>query len=675
MNFPPSERPPPPPATAEEALPRRFGKYTLLRRMATGGMAEIFLALQRSVAGFEKLIVIKRILPAMNQDRGFIDMLLHEARVAATLSHPNIVQTIDVGSVDGNYFIALEHVHGEDLRSIVRQMKKKGVLQFPFEHAIAIILGMCAGLAYAHERRDLDGSALNIVHRDVSPQNVIVGFAGDVKVVDFGVAKSGAQTGTESTKSGQLKGKVPYMSPEQARGEEVDWRSDVFAVGVMLFELTTGKRLFKGSTEYETLKLIIERDYPRPSWVSTGYPPALEAIVMRALEKDREKRYQSAREMQADLEAFVRNEKLPVSSIALAEFMKSLFEEKLAAQKEALMQGRQLAEIIAAEVNHQTEATITTGVDSARPSFGSISTAGAGATASNVSAMPPPSKGGAKWALLGVPLVAIGIVAAVVLSKKDPPKTTGAAKDDSSSAPAPKRATLVVKSDPPKAHIWINGEVRSEVTPAEITDLPIGSLDIKVGLEGYASQTEKVPLVADTPTTRNFTLKKGSVVFQIDGAPKSATATLDGKSVTLPNVDASPGEEHTLVLSAPGMKDKTLKVTGDVAEVKKLDGSMDKAGYVGAAAPKATSTGASGGDKTTTGGSGGATGKISVSASGGWCNAVVDGKPLGPTPTGMIEVSAGTHSVSCTDESGKKMSQGAKVNAGETTRVKFNVSS
>src|SRR5262245_30299304 len=211
---------PPPKATAEDALPRRFGKYTLLRRMATGGMAEIFLSLQRSVAGFEKLIVIKRILPAMNQDRGFIDMLLHEARVAATLSHPNIVQTIDVGQVDGTYFIALEHIHGEDLRSIVRQMKKKGVTEFPMEHALAIILGMCSGLSYAHEKRDLDGSPLGIVHRDISPQNVLVGFAGDTKIVDFGVAKSGSQT-AEQTKSGQLKGKVPYMSPEQARGEEV----------------------------------------------------------------------------------------------------------------------------------------------------------------------------------------------------------------------------------------------------------------------------------------------------------------------------------------------------------------------------------------------------------------------------------------------------------------------
>ena len=191
-----------------EGMPMKFGKYTLIRKLAAGGMAELFLAIQKSVAGFEKLLVIKRILPAMNQDRAFVDMLLHEARVAATLSHPNIVQIFDVGNEGGQFFIAMEHVHGEDLRSIVRQMKVKGALEFPLEHALAIVLGMCAGLAYAHEKRDLDGTALNIVHRDISPQNVVVTFTGDVKIVDFGIAKSASRTG-EQTKSGKLKGKVP----------------------------------------------------------------------------------------------------------------------------------------------------------------------------------------------------------------------------------------------------------------------------------------------------------------------------------------------------------------------------------------------------------------------------------------------------------------------------------
>src|SRR6478672_3916029 len=182
-------------ALGMDGMPSRFGKYTLIRKLASGGMAELFLAIQKSVAGFEKLLVIKRILPAMNQDKAFIDMLLHEARVAATLSHPNIVQIFDVGQTDGQFFIAMEHVHGEDLRPLVRQMKRKNVNEFPLEHAIAIVIGMCAALSYAHDKRDLDGTKLNIVHRDISPQNVVVAFTGDVKVVDFGIAKSDAKVG------------------------------------------------------------------------------------------------------------------------------------------------------------------------------------------------------------------------------------------------------------------------------------------------------------------------------------------------------------------------------------------------------------------------------------------------------------------------------------------------
>lgn len=646
-----------PPTTPEEALPRRFGKYTLLRRMATGGMAEIFLALQRSVAGFEKLIVIKRILPAMNGDRGFIDMLLHEARVAATLSHPNIVQTIDVGQVDGTYFIALEHIHGEDLRSIVRQMKKKGVSEFPLEHAISIILGMCAGLSYAHEKRDLDGTPLNIVHRDISPQNVVVGFAGDVKIVDFGVAKSGQQT--NESKSGQLKGKVPYMSPEQARGEEIDWRSDIFAIGVMLFELTTGKRLFKGATEFETLKLIIERDYPRPSWVASGYPPGLEAIVMRALEKDRDKRYQTAREMQADLEAFVRDAKLPVSSIALAEFMKMLFEEKLQAQKEALMQGRQLAEIIAQEIVHSEKTG--TGVDSGRFSSHNLSTTSAGA----VGSVPPPARS-AKWPFVALPLVAIA-AAGAVFAFKGKKEEAPAAKEQTAEPAAAQKASLVVKSDPAGAHIWINGEVRSEVTPATIDNLPIGTIDVKVGMEGYASKTEKVELHAGPPTNRNFTLQKGVVSIQLTGAPNDASATLDGKKVASLTFDAIPDEPHTVVVSAPGYLPKTLKVNGALGETKKLDAALEKIPAGGFKLPAQNEKT----EKPATAPAG--NGKIMVSSSGGWCNVSIDGKPQGATPTGAVELGAGSHSVTCTDPNGKTVSQGAKVSAGETTRVKFSL--
>ena len=323
-------------------MPSRLGKYILTRQLATGGMAELFVAVQKGAFGFEKLVVIKRILPALTGDRTLVEMLLHEARIAATLSHPNIVQIFDVGVADDNYFIAMEHVHGEDLRSIVREMKAKNIGEFPIEHAISVVLGVCAGLAYAHEKRSLDGTPLNIVHRDISPQNVIIAFAGEVKIVDFGIAQSDSMSPDE-TQSGRLKGKIPYMSPEQARGAAIDLRSDIFAAGVMLFELTTGRRLFKGTSEYETLELICDREYPRPSEVRANYPPELEAIVMRALAKDRAERWQTAREMQSALEEFVRRERVPVSTLTLSKFMHSLFEEKLANENADLVQEKQPA--------------------------------------------------------------------------------------------------------------------------------------------------------------------------------------------------------------------------------------------------------------------------------------------------------------------------------------------
>ena len=353
------------PAPVTSAAPARFGKYTLLRRIAQGGMAEIFLALQRSVvpgreAPFEKLIVIKRILPELNGDEAFVDMLLHEASIAATLGHPNVAQVFDAGQIDGRYFIAMEHVHGEDLRAIVRQMKRKGRLEFPLEQAIAIVLGACAGLTYAHEKRGLDGAPLDVVHRDVSPQNIVVTFDGGVKVVDFGIAKSGGRAGSsvrdggaarrpEDTQSGKLKGKVPYMSPEQARGEALDRRSDLFSLGTILFELTTGKRLFKGQSEFETLKLICDRDYPRPTEVKADYPKDLEVIVMKALAKDRDERYSTGRELSADLEAFVRERKLEVSRLSLERFMRELFAEQLAREEAALKEGIELASVLHVE--------------------------------------------------------------------------------------------------------------------------------------------------------------------------------------------------------------------------------------------------------------------------------------------------------------------------------------
>ncbi|MDB4993448.1 MAG: Serine/threonine protein kinase PrkC, regulator of stationary phase, partial [Myxococcaceae bacterium] len=625
-------------ADASDGLPARFGKYTLLRKLATGGMAELFLALQKSVAGFEKLIVIKRILPQMTQDAAFIDMLLGEARIAATLSHPNIVQIFDVGQVDGTYFIAMEHVHGEDIRSIVRAMKAHGLPEFPVEHALGIVLGMCAGLAYAHEKRDLDGSALNIVHRDISPQNVVVTFSGDVKIVDFGIAKSDSKLNHE-TRSGKLKGKVPYMSPEQARGEKLDQRSDIFATGVMLFELTTGKRLFKGQSEYETLKLICDREYPLPSAVRPGYPAELERIVVRALAKDRNERFQSAREMQGALEEFVRGERIAVSTIALNHFMQGLFEDKLATQKEALLQGKALADIIEMQRSDPppSEMDMRSSQAPSGSGPGTLSMPAASRTVTDVAIRRARTQGSLPWIAVSAVLlllVGVGVGGAFWYTKQQRAKALLTTQATQLPPVQPNRGALEIKSNPPGAAIWIDGDMRSEVTPATIMQLPTGRpVDVRLTMDGFEAEKQVVTMPDDTRgkvTSVDVTLKKGSVSLDVAVLPATAKPVLvvDGKHATGLVVDGlASGDQHKVIVSAPGFVEQSIVFLGAPQEKKHLDVTLVKEQHRTGHATTSNNTSAPVGN-----------GKLNVATNSGWCNVAVDGANKGATPVAGLEL-------------------------------------
>jgi serine/threonine-protein kinase len=326
----------------DAGMPRAFGKYTLLSRLATGGMADVFVALLRADFGFEKLVVIKCLLPSLAADQRHVAMFLDEARTAATLSHPNIVQMFDAGEVDGTYYIAMEFIEGQDLRSLMRRLHDRGQIGLPLDHAIFVLTRLLSGLEYAHQKRDFHGNPLRIVHRDISPQNVVITFSGDVKIVDFGVAKSAMQLG-EKTEVGQLKGKVAYMSPEQARGQPIDWRSDLFSAGVVLFELTTGTRLFRGNNEVETLRRIYTAEHPRPSQVKPDFPVELEAIVMRALARDRRSRYQSAREMQTELLQFARSFGITTTEAAFQHWLEAHVRDARDQQEHLLGRVRELA--------------------------------------------------------------------------------------------------------------------------------------------------------------------------------------------------------------------------------------------------------------------------------------------------------------------------------------------
>jgi serine/threonine-protein kinase len=534
-----------------ETLPKRFGKYTLIRRIAVGGMAELFLGIQRSMAGFEKLIAIKRVLPKLAEDRDFIQMLLDEARIAATLTHPNIAQVFDVGVADGHYFIAMEHVHGEDLRSIVREMRDKGVTTFPLEHALAIVLGSCAGLAYAHDKRDLGGEPLHIVHRDVSPQNILVTFSGDIKLVDFGIAKAG-RSAMEDTKSGKLKGKVPYMSPEQARGEVLDARSDVFSLGVILFELCTGRRLFKSTSEYDTMRLIVDGTYPKPRSYNPSLPVSLERIIERAIAKDRSVRYQSAVELQADLEAFVRTERLVVSPISVGTWMQKLFADKLDAQSTIMQEGRQLAEQIAAQISLEESGahanTLASGVRSRKPSR-------------------------APWIALTLfllLLVAGGGAAAVWFAFLAPAEITTESH----------RGVVRIESEPPGAAIWVDGDRRTERTPATLPNMPLGATyAIKLTLDGYAPFSQDVALSEDvvegsiSATLARPTADRFGVV-NLRSIPAGAHVLVDGTDTgrTTPTTigEIAPDVEHSIVLALEGYQTKTMPIVLRAGQVEEM---------------------------------------------------------------------------------------------------------
>jgi serine/threonine protein kinase len=315
----------------------KLGKYEVIRQIAIGGMAELYLARTLGIEGFEKLVVLKRILPQYVTNATFVNMFLNEARLAATLHHPNVAQVYDIGLDEGDYFFAMEYVHGEDLDHISMASEEQGV-PLSMDAGLTLVAGLCAGLHYAHEKMNAEGKPLNIVHRDVSPSNVLVSYDGAVKLVDFGIARASSRAGT--THGGGLKGKIAYMSPEQCRAKaQIDRRSDLYSVGAIVYELTTGQLPFTGETEYQVLHQIVNEDVPPPSSVVPGYPAHLEQIVLKALARDVEQRYSTALQLQADVEDFAHESRLRISPLVLARIMGTLFPARLEEWDHAKAQG------------------------------------------------------------------------------------------------------------------------------------------------------------------------------------------------------------------------------------------------------------------------------------------------------------------------------------------------
>ena len=300
-------------------------RYAILGKLASGGMADLFLARTQSSAGVERYVVLKRVLSHRADDITFVNMFLDEARLAAQLQHPNIAQVYDTGKLDNSYFFTMEYVHGETVRDLMRRAFEVDQM-IPINCALTIIAGAASGLAHAHERLGNDGQPLNIVHRDVSPSTVMISYEGNVKIVDFGVAK--ATHRSVETQSGTVKGKMGYMAPEQCKGGEVDLRADLFGLGIVMWEVLVGDRLYKRATDFETMEAIVSEPAPAPSSRRADIPPAIDAVVLKLLQKAPGDRYQSAHELLDALEAAATATGHPFSMSALRRLVVDLFGQR-----------------------------------------------------------------------------------------------------------------------------------------------------------------------------------------------------------------------------------------------------------------------------------------------------------------------------------------------------------
>ena len=511
--------------------PEVFGKYYLVDKVATGGMAEIFRAKTYSHGGFQQTLVIKRILKHLGDNEDFVEMFIDEAKLSVALQHANVIRIYDFGKLLDNYFIAMEWVDGKDVRNLLRKLAKNGDY-LSIEMAAFIAYEACKGLHYAHTKTDLKGQPYHIIHRDVSPSNLLVSYDGDVKVADFGIAKAKSNAGT--TDVGIIKGKFDYMSPEQAEGRAVDHRSDVFALGVVFWEMLAGRRLFKGATDIETLGRVRAAMVDAPSIVNPRVPPAFDRVVMKALARRPEDRYSSAEAMAEDLLVLMKPDNPDQVRQRLGKSMQALFAVEIAAERARL----------------DTTTDVAARLHSAVPA--PFQPYGTNPTVSRTNA--PTGGGAAGFVAFGlgasmlagaVFLVAVAVIAAVVLWPAPPPPPV---------ASTPEAPTTTGSLDVlllPGGKILVDGEEKG-LDEATLSLAP-GPHHIRVEQDGYEPIEEDVTIALGQTARFKRTLVPVAkavptrVVTRVVTAPAAAVAP----AVVAPAapVDGGPGK---VVVSVQG---------------------------------------------------------------------------------------------------------------------------
>ncbi len=481
--------------------PQRFGKYVLLRRLALGGMAEIFKAKAAGAEGFEKDLVVKRILPHYSDDETFVQMFIDEARITAKLQHPNIVQIFDFAKEDDSYYIAMEYIEGKDLKDVLEQSLKQND-PLSVAQCVWIAIEVAKALQYAHSKEER-GQPLNIVHRDVTPSNIMLTYRGDVKLMDFGIAKA-TQRSTK-TQAGAVKGKVAYMSPEQARGKLLDGRTDIFALGVVMWEMLTRTRLFLAESDFETLNNVLRMEAPPPSSINPDVPATLDPIIAKCIAKEPNQRWSSADALARDLTRWYYANVTDLEKEKLKPLMFRLFKrdidalEQEALEDDAFMSGAipRSAEATAQGTQSGTgpvseSATRVDGVAAAtvgRPGGvrDDLTRVGYTATSSQMHQVVQAKRKSSPlpWILLVLLLLGGGVAAFFLATGDKSPTTPTSVAQPDVSEPAKNMATLYIKVDPHTAKVKVN----DQVVGGEVPNLTIG---------------QKVRIVAEAPGYKRF---------------------------------------------------------------------------------------------------------------------------------------------------------------------------
>jgi serine/threonine protein kinase len=640
--------------------PELFGKYFLIDRVATGGMAEIFKAKTYSTAGFEKLQVIKRILAHLSDNEDFVSMFIDEAKISVSLQHANLVQIYDFGKIRDNYYIAMELVEGKDVKQILRKLAQKRKL-LPEEFAIFIAHEVCKGLDYAHKKTNLQGEPLGIIHRDMSPSNVLVSYSGEVKIADFGIAK--AEMSTYNTKDGVLKGKFEYMSPEQARGEDVTQQSDIFSVGIILYEMLTGRRLFKTENEIKTLEKIKAVSIRPPSSMNPNIPQRLDELVMKALSKDLTSRYADARELQQDLLEYMYPSTPTAIQRSLALFMDQLFADDIMGERGRLEEGSKITKALYLQ-QQEREAT--------RPPPPAPGEWEEGPS-SSASLNPPPRR----WPLFAMTALSLalfmGLGFAIWKLMQPPPEPQVIEVKVS-----PTTGALVLRTQVP-ARFYYDGQLLGEgKTVVERGDLSPGEHKLRIEADGHEPYEEPVtvaagekliipikltPIAAVAPGQDDSTPRAyASIVFV--STPPGATVSVEGREIgkTPTTWDkAIVGRDYRVRARLSGFKEDNFKVEApDQAGEsriydRKLVADSGAAPSGGTTAPTAA-----------------APGKVSVSlaASNRWGEVYIDGKKVGTTPLFNYALPAGPHKIEVKNaEIGLDKSETVTIVGNETKRV------